>query len=61
MTWSNSPKKLAAPASKDGKRWGFIFRTMSDTLRAMVLITDPEKVRETLELFESEPEVRRDS
>ena len=58
MTWKSSPKKLAAPASTDEKRWGFIFRMVSETLRTMILVTDPEKVRETLELFESEPEIR---
>ena len=36
---------------------GLIFRMLRETLGAIILITDPEKVRETLGLSESEPEI----
>ena len=34
---------------------GLIFRMLRETLGAIILTTDPEKVRQTLRLFESEP------
>ncbi len=34
---------------------GLIFRILRETLAAIILTTDPEKVRETLGLLESEP------
>jgi len=36
---------------------GLIFRMLRETLGAIILTTDPEKVRQTLRLFESEPEL----
>jgi hypothetical protein len=35
------------------------FCILRETLDAMILITDPEKVRETLRLLESEPGIRQ--
>jgi len=34
---------------------GFIFGMLRETLDVLVMITDPEKVRETLEQLEKEP------
>lgn len=34
---------------------GLIFRIVRETLGAIIIITDPEKVRETLQLLESKP------
>jgi hypothetical protein len=34
---------------------GLIFRILRETLGAIILTTDPEKVRETLELLENKP------
>ena len=34
-----------------------IFRILRETAGAIILTTDPEKVRQTLRLFESEPEM----
>ena len=38
---------------------GLIFRILRETLGAIILTTDPEKVRETLGLLESEPEIEQ--
>jgi len=38
---------------------GSIFRMLRETLGAIVMITHPEKVRETLGLLESEPGIRQ--
>jgi hypothetical protein len=40
---------------------GSIFRILHETLGAIIMITNPEKVRETLGLLEGEPEVRQAS
>ncbi len=34
-----------------------IFRLLRETLGAIILTADPERVRQVLKLFESEPEV----
>jgi len=34
---------------------GLIFRILRESLGAIIMITDPEKVRETLGLLENEP------
>jgi hypothetical protein len=38
---------------------GLVFRILRETLAAIVLTTDPEKVRETLRLLESEPGIEQ--
>jgi len=38
---------------------GSIFRLLREGLGAIIMITDPEKVRETLGLLENEPEAGR--
>jgi hypothetical protein len=38
---------------------GLIFRILRETLAAIILTTDPQKVRETLGLLESEPALGR--
>jgi hypothetical protein len=38
---------------------GLIFGAVRETLRAIIMITDPQKVRETLELLEREPGIEQ--
>ena len=38
---------------------GLVFGTLRETLRAIIMITDPDRVRETLGLRESDSGVRR--
>jgi hypothetical protein len=38
---------------------GLIFRILRETLGAIILTTDPEKVRETLGLLENEPGIEQ--
>jgi hypothetical protein len=60
LTWMTkcplTPRGIGALCCTNGRVLGsLVFRILRETPGAMILITDPEKVRETLGLPESEP------
>jgi hypothetical protein len=53
-----TPRGVGVLCYTNGRVLGsLIFRIFRETLGAIILITDPEKVHETLGLMESEPEI----